>query len=101
MTETIIRDLIAFKLCSSKIDENAVIGFTLLLKELTQDAKDAEVLRTNEIFVSLAVSDDEIVEIVRNLSRLTWKTFFKVVKDACDEKPQDLLQRKQIESPVE
>ncbi|XP_057821934.2 putative UPF0481 protein At3g02645 [Cryptomeria japonica] len=81
MTETIIRNLIAFELCTPKIEENAVIGFTRLLKELTQDAKDAEVLRTNEIFVSLGVSDDEIVEIVRNLSRLTWKPCFKPVKD--------------------
>ncbi|GLJ43995.1 hypothetical protein SUGI_0917190 [Cryptomeria japonica] len=81
MTETIIRNLIAFELCTPKIEENAVIGFTRLLKELTQDAKDAEVLRTNEIFVSLGVSDDEIVEIVRNLSRLTWKPYFKPVKD--------------------
>ncbi|GLJ43982.1 hypothetical protein SUGI_0916960 [Cryptomeria japonica] len=82
MTEMIIRNLIAFELCSPKIEENTVIGFTRLLKELMQDAKDAEVLRTKEIFVILGVSDDEIVEIVRKLSRLTWiKPYFKPVKD--------------------
>ncbi|GLJ43989.1 hypothetical protein SUGI_0917090 [Cryptomeria japonica] len=82
MTETIIRNLIAFELCSPKIEENAVIGFTRLLKELTQDAKDAEVLRTNEIFVNLGVGDDKIVGIVKNLSSSTLKPYCKPVNDA-------------------
>ncbi|GLJ43985.1 hypothetical protein SUGI_0917010 [Cryptomeria japonica] len=84
MTETIIRNLIAFELCSPEIEQNAVTGFTRLLKELTQDAKDADVLRRNEIFANLGVGDEKMVEIVKGLSSSTWNPFCKPVNVARD-----------------
>ncbi|XP_057821924.1 uncharacterized protein LOC131034445 [Cryptomeria japonica] len=82
MTETIIRNLIAFELCSPEIEQKAVTGFTRLLKELTQDAKDADVLRRNEIFANLGVGDEKMVEIVKGLSSSTWNPYCKPVNVA-------------------
>lgn len=82
MTETIVRNLIAFELCSPEIKENSVVAYARLLKELTQDARDAEVLRRNEIFANLGLGDEKMVEIVKGLSRSTWKPYCKPVNDA-------------------
>ncbi|GLJ43990.1 hypothetical protein SUGI_0917100 [Cryptomeria japonica] len=82
MTETIIRNLIVFELCSSESEENAVTSFARLLEELTVDAKDAELLRRNGILVNWVGGDDKMVEIVKSLSSSTWKPYFKPVNDA-------------------
>ncbi|GLJ43984.1 hypothetical protein SUGI_0916980 [Cryptomeria japonica] len=82
MTETIIRNLIVFELCSSESEENAVTSFVRLLEELTVDAKDAELLRRNGILVNWVGGDDKMVEIVKSLSSSTWKPYFKPVNDA-------------------
>ncbi|GLJ43988.1 hypothetical protein SUGI_0917050 [Cryptomeria japonica] len=68
MTETIIRNLIVFELCSSETEENGVTSFARLLEELTVAAKHAELLRRNGILVNWVGGDDKMVEIVKSLS---------------------------------
>ncbi|KAH9297322.1 hypothetical protein KI387_029004 [Taxus chinensis] len=82
LTETVIRNLIAFELCSSDCEAKPVTSFARLLEELTQGEKDVELLRRSEILVNWVGSDDKAARILTNLSSSTWKPYFKPVNSA-------------------